>query len=359
MPRPRLEQPNFKLVQRGAWFYVRWFENGRKQRVSLGTQDRREAQRKLKQFTAGYGTPEPPAQPTISAILAGYLEDREGQVASLETLKTCCRALERHLGDLEPAHLTVERCRAYVKERGREGHMVGPRGARRRKPTSIGTAIRDLVTLRAALDWATRKKWIADKPYVEIPPSPPPRNRWLTRDEARRLIDAALEPHVKAFLMLALHTAARTGAILELRWQAIDLERGLIDFGPGAATKQRSFVPINSELLPILLKANQLATTEHVIEYRGRPVASVKTGTRAAARRAGLPGVTPHLLRHTAATWAALAGIPMDQIARLLGHKNQALTARVYAKYSPDYLRAAVGALAGPMAPKTAEHEVG
>src|SRR5581483_8996813 len=357
MPRPKLDRPNFKLAQRGSWFYVRWFENGRKQRVSLGTQDRREAQRKLRQFAAGYGTPEPPTQPTISAILEGYLKDREGRVASFDTLKTCCRALERHLGDLEPAHLTDEQCRAYVTDRGREGHLVGPRDARRRKPTSVGTAIRELVTLRAALDWAKRKNWIAERPYVEIPSAPAPRNRWLSRDEAGRLIAGALEPHIRTFLMLALHTAARTSAILQLRWQAIDLDLKLIDFGPGAATKQRGFVPINDDLLPVLLEANLLATTEYVVEYRGNPVESVKTGTRAAARRAGLPGVTPHILRHTAATWAAMAGIPMDQIARLLGHKNPAITAKVYAKYSPDYLREAVGALAGPMAPKTTSTE--
>ena len=81
------------------------------------------------------------------------------------------------------------------------------------------------------------------------------------------------------------------------------------------------------------------------VEYAGEKVASVETGTRAAARRANLPGVTPHILRHTAATRMALAGVPMIEIARMLGHRDSRIAERVYAKHSPDYLRRAVDAL--------------
>jgi excisionase family DNA binding protein len=87
------------------------------------------------------------------------------------------------------------------------------------------------------------------------------------------------------------------------------------------------------------------ATSDFVVEHGGYQVASVKTGTRAAARRANLPGVTPHVLRHTAATWMAMAGVPMVEIARILGHRDSRITERVYAKHSPDYLRRAIGAL--------------
>ncbi|MSP03489.1 MAG: hypothetical protein EXR07_20975 [Acetobacteraceae bacterium] len=98
-------------------------------------------------------------------------------------------------------------------------------------------------------------------------------------------------------------------------------------------------------MLPILGEARAAATCPYVVEYAGEKVASVKTGTRAAARRANLPGVTPHILRHTAATWMALAGVPMIEIARILGHRDSRITERVYAKHSPDYLRRAVDAL--------------
>jgi integrase len=137
------------------------------------------------------------------------------------------------------------------------------------------------------------------------------------------------------------------GAILELTWNRVDFRRNQVDFGPAPGGKTRAIVPINRPLLAVLKEARQAATCPYVIEHGGRSVVSVKAGTRGAAKRAGLPGVTPHILRYTAATWMAIARVPMDEIARLLGHGDPRITARVYAKYNPDYLRAAVTAIEG------------
>jgi integrase len=64
-----------------------------------------------------------------------------------------------------------------------------------------------------------------------------------------------------------------------------------------------------------------------------------------AAVRAGVPWVTPHVFRHTAAVWMAEAGVPMPEIAAYLGHSDSRTTERVYAKFSPAYLRKASRAL--------------
>jgi integrase len=133
--------------------------------------------------------------------------------------------------------------------------------------------------------------------------------------------------------------------VLELTWDRIDLDARLIDLGQVAGGKGRAVVPIAATLLPILNKARSAATCPYVIEHGGKRVASVKTGTRAAARRANLPGVTPHVLRHTAATWMAMRGVPMVEITRVLGHSDSRVTERVYAKHSPDFLRRAIDAL--------------
>lgn len=66
---------------------------------------------------------------------------------------------------------------------------------------------------------------------------------------------------------------------------------------------------------------------------------SIKTGLKAAARRIGRPDVSPHMLRHSAAVWLAEDGHSMHEIAQFLGHSNPAITAKVYARYSPDHLR--------------------
>ena len=179
MARPRSATPNYRLVLRGDRYYARWWQNGQWQRLSTGTAEEREARRWLAQFIAGQGTPLPPDAPLIAAILDAYLEDRRGRVASIGTLEACAKALKRHLGDLEPDHLTKERSRFYARARRTEGHMVGPASQKRKKPTSDGTVIRELVTLRAALRWAVEEKWITSEPSIEVPSAPPPRERYL------------------------------------------------------------------------------------------------------------------------------------------------------------------------------------
>ena len=131
MARPQQDGPNYRLVQRGNYFYVRWWEGGTWHRVSTGTADSRQAARYLAQFVAGRGTPDAPDAPTVSAILTGYLADRRPRVASPVTLDACVKALTRHLGELQPDHVTKERARFYRARRRAEGHWVGPAGAKR------------------------------------------------------------------------------------------------------------------------------------------------------------------------------------------------------------------------------------
>ncbi len=64
-----------------------------------------------------------------------------------------------------------------------------------------------------------------------------------------------------------------------------------------------------------------------------------------ATRKAGLAGVSPHVLRHTAAVWMAEGRVPMDEIAQYLGHDDSRTTSKIYARFSPDYLRKAANVL--------------
>ncbi|MBX9593284.1 MAG: site-specific integrase [Roseomonas sp.] len=299
---------------------------------------------------AGWGKLPTPETPTIGAILDGYAADRKGNTErplhSPAALEACCKALRRHLGDLGPELLTKPRCRLYARQRRAEGYEVGPPAARRRKPVSDGTIIRELCALRAALKWAKAEKWLAEVPYVEVPGAPPPRDRWLTRAEAAGLAGGCGDFHIKLFVMLGLHTAARRAAILTLTWDRVDLNAGRIDYGTGRGNKGRvRSVPIAAELMAHLIPARDLAQSDFVVEFAGAPVKSVLTGFRAACRRAGLAGVTPNVLRHTAATWMAQDGVPMWEIAGYLGHKDVRMVERVYGHHSPEHLKAASGAI--------------
>jgi integrase len=186
-----------------------------------------------------------------------------------------------------------------------------------------------------------------------MPPAPPARDRWLAKDEVDRLIESAGAPHIRLFVVLAYHTAARAGAILDLTWDRVDLERQLISYDrPGRARshKRRATVPINIVALAELQAARMVAVSDHVIEFRGKPVMSIKTGFAKASRRAGI-SCAPHVLRHTAASHMVMAGVPLAEVARMLGD-TEAMIEKTYAKHSPDFLRRAADALAGKGGPR-------
>jgi integrase len=237
-------------------------------------------------------------------------------------------------GPLGPHHITEGLCRQYIAER--------------RQVASDGTIHVELGYLRSAMRFArVRRQWITVEPYIPLPQKPPPKDHHLTRDEARRLVAACSAFHIRLFVVLALSTAARVGALLDLTWDRVDfVRRKIVLANPerAATPKGRAIVPMNDMAFQALEEAHQAAITGHVIEWAGKRVASIKKGVARASDRAGLDA-SPHVLRHTAAVWMAEAGVPMEEISQYLGHRDVATTRRIYARFSPDYLRHAARAL--------------
>ena len=82
-----------------------------------------------------------------------------------------------------------------------------------------------------------------------------------------------------------------------------------------------------------------------MIEWAGERVGSVKKGLATAAEAAGLPKVSPHMLRHSAAVRQAEMGVPMEEIASHLGHTDTKITRAIYARFSPEALSRSAAAL--------------
>jgi integrase len=328
------EKPHLWKHSKNGVFYILYRdENGnRRTRKTTGTKVPEEAQAIFDCYLAELAKPKLPKVITVRDILQGYLEDHGPTVASPDSLRHSVNALLPTLGNLYPSLLSDAQLRLFAKARQAQGRKDG-------------TIARDVQILRAALKWAARQapRWLDTIPAFRMPvKASPPRDRWLTRDEASRLLDCCEARHIRLFVLLALHTTKRTGAILGLKWR--DIRDGMICFGSGTGNKRRGDVPMNSTLSEALADAYPFATTDWIIEYGGSRVLSVKNGFKAACGRAGIEGATPHVLRHTSATWMAMAGVPMAEIARVLGN-SEAICEKVYAKYHPDYLRRAVAAI--------------
>jgi len=262
------------------------------------------------------------------------MKDKAGRVIEQDTQKRWQR-LKLYFGGRTVSTITIADSRAYAEMRRRVG-------------IKNGTIYTELLNLRVIFNWAKKHNLIAQAPYVELPPPSPPRERSLSETDVKRLLRHVHLPHLRLAIILMLSTAARVTALLELTWDRVDFDRRLIHLSnphEQGRRKGRAIVPINNSLSEALFEAYQTAQSNFVIEWYGKPIKNLWTGLRTTAKRAGVEGVSPHVFRHTAAVWMAEAGVPMSEISQYLGHSNTIITERVYARYSPDYLKNAATAL--------------
>lgn len=189
-------------------------------------------------------------------------------------------------------------------------------------------------------------------PSIELPDPSAVKDLFLTHDEADRLIAAAKNDYMRIFIKLALQTAGRHTALLQLTWSRVDLEAGTVDLrvpvvrmptrgrrGKPPKKKPRALVRIAGELIEELRAAREKSVSEFVVEFRGRGLKSVKNGFRETAVAAGLDpeDVTPHILRHTAITWLMMSGQPIYSVAKFSGHQSIKMIEQRYGHHHPDY----------------------
>lgn len=260
----------------------------------------------------------------IDDVLDVYGQEHGPHVKARTTLAHNIANLQKWWSGKRVGEISARLCRAYASERP-------PAAARR-----------DLETLRAAVRyWHKEYGPLSSVPAITLPDKPQPRERWLTRHEAARLLWAARRtPHLARFILIGLYTGTRSGAILALKWDWIDLERGIMRRrGPGdvETTKRRPPTRLGNRILSHLRRWHHMGRTEYVVSYNGRPVTKLRRSWDTARLRAGLDkGVSPHTLRHTRCTWALQAGVNPFEVA---GHVGMSLTTlvRTYGHHAPEW----------------------
>lgn len=284
------------------------------------------------------------ANPPVSDILADNLMRLEREGHTTRTTATRYARLKRFfaVGVKDVSH---ELCESYARTQEAEGY-------------SPHTIWGDLNCLRSALKSAFERKKI-DHPchvYCWNIAKPPGRKVVITPDEFWRWYDHATSAHIRLFLVIALMTSARHEAICQLKWDHVDFETGVIDFTASMRNKRgvadkgyqkaRAKVVMTATLRGFLLAARAVARSSHVIEYQGLSVKNCESGCTSARIAAGLPaGVTPHILRHTAATWAVESGIDVDRVAEMTGHADRRTLETIYVHRTGKGSQAAVEAV--------------
>lgn len=302
------------------------------------------------------------SQIDIADVLSTYLDDCGPRMVDQHKLELCVARLNEYWGGRMLSDVTARECRAYVKSRGKPG------GARA-----------DLETLRAAINHHAKENLHDGNVRIVLPPKGPPRDRWLTRHEAAQLIwvcwqyrerqtihrgqrtgqhiNTRKHPlrHLARFILIGLYTGTRASAIASSSpyrkegHSFVDLEAGIfhrLAAGKRGTNKRQPPAPIPARLLAHMRRwVRRGVVTSHFVEWHGMPVKSVKTAFDHAVGLAKLPGrVTPHTLRHTAATWLMQRGCLLWEAAGYLGMSVEMLE-KTYGHHHPDFLREAARAI--------------
>jgi integrase len=352
-----------KLRDNG-YYYIVWPGNHKGE--STGLRNRGEAEQALAAFITRQGHIDRAAgdRLTVSDALDIYLDEHvrprtkmAGRIVrAVDTAEFKADFLKAFFGDKAVADIMVSDIThpevGYIAMRV-AGKIIRTDGAPPRicEPYTVR---RDLGVLISAIKWCSTVKDektgkvrlpLDQVPAIPLPGPAPRRERWLTLEEENRLLAAVPAPpegerlsRIHRFVTLAVEDGARSEAIRELTWFQVDFRAGTIDYRKpgGAHNKRRSKVLMTARSRAMLERAFRERTSEYVLDHPGL----ISETFRNTCARAGLPGVTPHVLRHTWATRAAQNGVPMREIADQLAD-TVATIERNYYHMSPEYMKAA------------------
>jgi integrase len=301
----------------------------------------------------------------VADVLAIYMKDKaKHQARPLDVVQRCTTLLT-FWGSKRLSDVTGGTCREYAEFRG--------------KPV----ARRELEDLRSAINYHRKEGLSREIVEVTLPPAAEPRDRWLTRSEAAALIRSAwrfaevhenprrvryARRHIARFILVALYSGTRASAVCAASlgpvkgsgW--IDLDRGVFyrrASGEKETKKRRPPVRLPDRLLGHMRRWHKNGQT-YAVEWCGKRVGTIEKGFQRTARDAGLDDVTPHTLRHTAATWLMQTGTDLWEAAGYLGMTVKTLDT-VYGHHHPEHQKQAAANIVrkAPIGPPSGPRLIG
>lgn len=334
----------YKRSKSKLW-WIRITVNGREIRRSAGTADKKLAQEfevKLKaELWRSAKLGERPRYRWEQAV-ERWLTERE-HLSSLKDQKLHLRWLHKHLYG------------RFLDEINRDV-LDNLAQARKAEGVSNATVNRALEVARAILRCAEREwRWLDSSPAVRMWPEPKRRIRWLTKEEADRLL-FELPVHLADMARFSLATGLRQENVIGLEWSQVDLERRVAWIHHDQIKNKKALsIPLNAEAILVLRRQVGKHDTrvftyqprvkdEARLARRGkqrkppRPVEQVNTKAwKEALKRAGIKDFRWHDLRHTWASWHVQSGTPLQVLQELGGWSCYEMVLR-YAHLSAGHL---------------------
>lgn len=335
--------------------------------ISTGTESREQAERLLAEYIGNRHRPDRALDAeslTIAQALTIYAEDHAPSLSDPARVGYAIDALDSFWGDDPISSIKGARCRTYATHRNDHG-------------ASNSTVRRELGVLQAALNHCAKEGHLLAAPRLWRPEEGEPRLRWLTRTEAAWMLRAARRlridgRHLAKFILVGYYTGTRKSAILSLRidqpgtdggW--IDTENGILyrkPIGRRQTKKRQTPARVPRQLLAHVKRWKANGARFVVQDHEGNRIGDIRkgwarmvelaeelseqSGRPVRLRQDGESGdyVTPHVLKHTACTWAMQRGADLWDAASFFGTSVETLE-KVYGHHHPDHQGSAVAAM--------------
>lgn len=316
----------YKRKDSTVW-WVRFTHKGKRIQQSTGTTDRQKAQEYEARLINGLWEQErlgiKPRRQWNDAVVR-YVEEAQHK-ASLASDLHHLRWLDQYLNGVELQAINRDFLEKLLKAKQAEG-------------VANSTVNRMLEVVRGLLRKACNEwEWIDRVPAVRMLPEPKKRVRWITRNEADRLVDA-LPSHLADIVRFSLETGLRRSNVTGLQWSQVDLVRRMAWIHPDQA-KARKAIPIPLSTVAVLTLRKQIGKHQtHVFTYKGNTITQVNTKTwRKTLKAVGIENFRWHDLRHTWASWHIQEGTPQHILQELGGWSSPEMVQK-YAHLSSEHL---------------------
>ena len=318
----------FKRKDSPNW-WVKISHNGRRIQQSTGTNDQAKAREYHDKLKASLWDQErlgiKPKRTWNEAVVRYLAETMDKSQGALDDDKTCFRWVHPYFNGVELTAINRDLLDRVHAKRLADGVAAGT--------VNRTMGIIRKVLRRAAIEW----EWLDRVPKVRMLPEPKRRIRWLTKDEAARLI-AVCSERLAAMVRISLETGLRRANVTGLEWSQIDLERRTAWIHPDQAKARKAIaVPLSVAAVEVLRK--QVGKHPRLVfSYAGRRIRQVSTKAwYAALDRAGIEDFRWHDLRHTWASWHVQAGTPLHVLQELGGWESVEMVQK-YAHLSTEHL---------------------
>jgi len=314
--------------RKDTWWIQFTTPDGRRVQQTAGTKIKQEAQELHDQLKAEAwrvkNLKDTPRHTWQEAVVRWVNE--QSHKKSLKDDKGHLRWLHKHLNDkrLDEINKTM---------------IDGIKQIKQKSGVSNATVNRVLALIRSILNRAKNDwEWLDSVPSVRLLQEPKKRLRWLTHDEAAKLLKE-LPEHLQNMARFTLATGLRESNVTGLLWEQIDMTRRCAwIYADQAKGKKAIAVPLNTEACAIIKEQIGKHIT-YVFTYESEPVTRANNHAwRKALKRAGIVDFRWHDLRHTWASWHIQNGTPVHVLKELGGWADLSMVLR-YAHLSSEHLQ--------------------